>query len=178
MGKNKKRKRSKGRKDPPPTSVQAVATATTNNTRAPPLSLSPGTTSFHKSGRIMNLPCAFPSHLPRPATGFLRNEAPFQASFAAALDTAYEGFVVDDNVSSTTDDIGTSSIETTLQTELRDCFRADVTQPFGLGTKCAKTYVTRCLVGEFGTTYKVCGCAASSVLRCPRCPCRYFLFPR
>jgi hypothetical protein len=36
-------------------------------------------------------------------------------------------------------------------------FREDVTQPFGLGTKCAKTYVTRCLVGEPGTSYKYLG---------------------
>eukprot|EP00903_Cladosiphon_okamuranus_P018841 g17329.t1 len=36
-------------------------------------------------------------------------------------------------------------------------FRADVTQPFGLGTKCAVTYVTRTLVGEPGTTYKYLG---------------------
>ena len=36
-------------------------------------------------------------------------------------------------------------------------FRADVTQPFGLGTKCAVTYVTRTLAGEPGTTYKYLG---------------------
>lgn len=36
-------------------------------------------------------------------------------------------------------------------------FRADVTQPFGLGTKCAATYVTRTLVGEPGSTYKYLG---------------------
>ncbi|KAG7357268.1 FTO catalytic domain containing protein [Nitzschia inconspicua] len=36
-------------------------------------------------------------------------------------------------------------------------FRQDVTQPFGLGTKCATTYVTRCLVGEPGTSYKYLG---------------------
>ena len=36
-------------------------------------------------------------------------------------------------------------------------FRTDVTQPFSLGTKCAKTYVTRCLLGKDGTTYKYLG---------------------
>jgi len=36
-------------------------------------------------------------------------------------------------------------------------FRTDVTQPFSLGTKCAKTYVTRCLVGDEGTSYKYLG---------------------
>mmetsp|Transcript_17755 Transcript_17755/g.26492 ORF Transcript_17755/g.26492 Transcript_17755/m.26492 type:complete len:166 (+) Transcript_17755:990-1487(+) len=36
-------------------------------------------------------------------------------------------------------------------------FSTDVTQPRGLGTKCAKTYVTRCLLGDEGTTYKYLG---------------------
>lgn len=33
----------------------------------------------------------------------------------------------------------------------------DITQPGGLGTKIAKTYVTRCVVGEPGVTYKYLG---------------------
>lgn len=41
--------------------------------------------------------------------------------------------------------------------EERGVFRVDVTQPFGLGTKCAATYVTRTLVGDPGTTYKYLG---------------------
>ena len=36
-------------------------------------------------------------------------------------------------------------------------FKVDVTQPHGLGTKLAKTFVTRTLVGEAGTTYKYLG---------------------
>ena len=41
--------------------------------------------------------------------------------------------------------------------ELDGAYQFDVTQPAGLGTKLAKTYVTRCLVGEAGTTYKYLG---------------------
>lgn len=36
-------------------------------------------------------------------------------------------------------------------------FRADFTQPLGLGSKVASTFVTRCLVGDPGTTYKYLG---------------------
>ncbi|CAM9631123.1 unnamed protein product [Chrysoparadoxa australica] len=37
-------------------------------------------------------------------------------------------------------------------------YQVDVTQPLGVGkTKCATTYVTRCLVGEPGSTYKYLG---------------------
>jgi hypothetical protein len=36
-------------------------------------------------------------------------------------------------------------------------FQYDMTQPHGLGTKVARTFVTRCLVGEPGITYKYLG---------------------
>jgi mRNA N6-methyladenine demethylase len=36
-------------------------------------------------------------------------------------------------------------------------YQFDLTQPMGLGTKVAKTYVTRCLVGKPGITYKYLG---------------------
>ncbi len=36
-------------------------------------------------------------------------------------------------------------------------YQVDVTQPFGPNTKCAKTFVERCLMGENGTTYKYLG---------------------
>jgi hypothetical protein len=37
------------------------------------------------------------------------------------------------------------------------CYQFDLTQPMGLGTKVAKTFVSRCLVGEPGCTYKYLG---------------------
>jgi hypothetical protein len=33
-------------------------------------------------------------------------------------------------------------------------FNADMTQPFGMGTPLARTYVTRCLLGDEGMSYK------------------------
>jgi len=38
-----------------------------------------------------------------------------------------------------------------------DLFQHDMTQPHGLGTKVARTFVTRCLVGDPGITYKYLG---------------------
>lgn len=97
------------------------------------------------------LPLPFPSHLPRPDTGFLR-EVDCAESFRVALETAYVGLVVDEAVVPNEADI-----QQTLTTALSPWFRTDVTQPFGLGTACAPTYVTRCLVGDVGTTYKYLG---------------------
>ena len=89
------------------------------------------------------LPLPFPSHLKRPKNDFLRDEEPYKESFQSALTTAYEGFVVDKSIRNEEE-----KIQTSLQEMLdQSWFRADVTQPFVLGTKCAKTYVTRCLVG-------------------------------
>ena len=44
-----------------------------------------------------------------------------------------------------------------LGLEERGFYQFDFTQPAGLGTKVAKTYVTRCLVGKPGITYKYLG---------------------
>lgn len=113
------------------------------------------------------LPQVFPQHHPRPPKGnFLRDESPYKDSFEEALRGPYEGFVVDEAEtllsSSATAHKDCSIEENTIQSSLESMkqdgfFRTDVTQPFGLGTKCAKTYVTRCLVGNPGTTYKYLG---------------------
>jgi len=47
--------------------------------------------------------------------------------------------------------------EVLSEMEKKDYFQFDLTQPAGLGTKVAKTFVTRCLVGDPGTTYKYLG---------------------
>lgn len=135
MGKNKKRK--KGGK--------------ARNAEA---SGSPPRMPHSKHGVLLPLP--FPSGLTVPTDSFLRNESPYEEAFQAALDTAYEGFVVD--LPSSTDELQPDAIQNALDTlDEEGFFRTDVTQPFGLGTKCAKTYVTRCLLGDQGTTYKYLG---------------------
>lgn len=121
----------------------------------------------------------------RPKNRFLRCVNPYQESFQAALETSYLGFEIDSLVvnDDDDDDLKKNSIfyhskssrnnneqtkntsyfhhdgieEALLTMDRYGLFRTDVTQPFGLGTKCAKTYVTRCLLGEEGTTYKYLG---------------------
>ena len=53
-------------------------------------------------------------------------------------------------------DLTHEKVLTALQS-IEHLYQTDVTQPFGLGTKCAKTFVTRCLLGDKGTTYKYLG---------------------
>jgi len=77
-------------------------------------------------------------------------------AFQALMETAYKGFVKD---SADAYDSGFhSSFRRALEGLQRDdFFQFDFTQPAGLGAKLAKTYVTRCLVGEPGITYKYLG---------------------
>lgn len=123
------------------------------------------------------LPLAFPQHLPTPTNIFLRNEKTYEESFQAALNTSYLGLVVDSpetvlhestlhidnsknggNKKRKTPAKAQQPLCRTLQAMAsQGIFQTDVTQPFGLGSKCAKTYVTRCLVGDHGTTYKYLG---------------------
>jgi hypothetical protein len=124
------------------------------------------------SPQEQRLPLAFPRQndenkkrsLLLPASGFLRDEEPYRESFQTALDTAYEGCVWDSpNAGAGAGDTSTSVFdEDKIQWALNimdteGLFRTDVTQPAGLGSKCVKTYVTRCLLGEEGTTYKYLG---------------------
>jgi mRNA N6-methyladenine demethylase len=107
-----------------------------------------------KKKKPVRLPLPFPAHLPVPRNDFLRDTVPeYQESFQAARNTSYLGFHTDGP-----EHFDQSAIDHALQV-LYDhgLFRTDVTQPFGLGTPCAKTYVTRCLVGERGNTYRYLG---------------------
>jgi len=93
-----------------------------------------------------------------PKHGFLRDEIPHKDAFAVALDTCYEGFAVDELDESIQSEEREVRIRDSLQKmEEAGMFRYDITQPFGLGSKCAKTYVSRCLLGEEGSTYKYLG---------------------
>ena len=90
---------------------------------------------------------------------FLRNTYPYKQAFEIALDTSYLGFAYDKSKNdSNAAFFQHAKIEQALNIMYQnDYFLTDVTQPFGLGTPCAKTYVTRCLLGEPGTTYKYLG---------------------
>lgn len=148
MGKNSKKHKNKAKQAVKKVDVSTTAPTASGHHQASALAPSTTTTSTPQ------LPLPFPSHLPRPPNhDFLLDQSPYQKSFRAALTTSYQGFVVDDKLSMAESDVQQCLEE--MQTQ--QYFRRDVTQPFGLGTKCAKTYVTRCLVGDPGTTYKYLG---------------------
>jgi alpha-ketoglutarate-dependent dioxygenase FTO len=137
MGKNRKRKQRQSLDAPPPPKERGHPSSSAS--------------SINKNASNL-LPLLFPSALRRPSNDFLRDEGPYKESFQVALKTAYEGFVVDNSVGK--EQVVARYLEQIVKNKY---LRRDVTQPFGLGTKCAKTYVTRCLMGEPGTTYKYLG---------------------
>ena len=79
-----------------------------------------------------------------------------------ALDTCYRGFVAKPPRDFDEDFHG--AFQCALD-GLEKCgaYQFDVTQPAGLGTKTAKTFVTRCLVGQAGITYKYLGLRMFSI---------------
>lgn len=115
---------------------------------------SEASSTTNNANRAVLLPQPFPIQLPYPENDFLQDEPEYHESFEKAIETAYEGFVVDRTVESLDERVVQESLERLREEEY---FRHDITQPFGLGTRCAKTYVSRCLVGEPGTTYKYLG---------------------
>jgi FTO catalytic domain len=86
--------------------------------------------------------------------GFKLSAAPKQflsashPQFEACLRTSYPGFKVDsfEAVARSAPNIHRNMQAAFAAMQNGRLFRVDVTQPFGLGTKCAKTFVTRCLL--------------------------------
>jgi hypothetical protein len=153
MSRSAKAKRKQFRQKDHPIKKRAKVSKTSKRQHLP--SPATGTTNNH-----VNYPPPFPrdEKLPIPEHDLLKCEGPFKQSFQRALETAYEGFVTDQYSEGDKCQFDHESIQQAL-INLDDygLFRTDVTQPFGLGTKCAKTYVTRCLIGDEGTTYKYLG---------------------
>jgi alpha-ketoglutarate-dependent dioxygenase FTO len=99
-------------------------------------------------------PKAFPFKLEKDLQRFIGPQD--TEVYKTAVDTCFQGFVVD-----TPQDIN-GKLHERVAAALEDLdsshyFVTDVTQPLGLGTPLAKTYVTRCLLGDAGTTYKYLG---------------------
>jgi mRNA N6-methyladenine demethylase len=81
---------------------------------------------------------------------------PNDPDFNRVLTSSYTGYALEPKESFPTD--FHSQFLTALESlDRQQIFQFDITQPAGLGTKLAKTFVTRCLVGEAGTTYKYLG---------------------
>eukprot|EP01041_Mallomonas_annulata_P005412 gene5412-10828_t len=117
----------------------------------PVFSNTPKSESVYK--RVVVRPPIFTSNLKLPKNRFVKPTDPY---FDELISSSYEGFVLQspDKFDKSFHDSFRTSLE---GLESNAIYQFDMTQPAGLGTKLAKTFVTRCLVGEPGITYKYLG---------------------
>lgn len=105
---------------------------------------------------IYKRPIVYPDVLPNykgPTDRFLTVK---DDEFYDVLKTSYNGFVVD-KPEAFSKEFHKSFRESFENLDSNGAFQFDMTQPTGLKTKIAKTFVSRCLVGSPGTTYKYLG---------------------
>ena len=81
---------------------------------------------------------------------------PKDKEYSKILKTSYEGFEIDKKEAF--DDEFHDQFEKSLELlDHQNIYQFDIIQPLGLNTKLSKTYVSRCLVGTAGITYKYQG---------------------
>jgi hypothetical protein len=102
--------------------------------------------------RVPVLPPAFLGYK-GPTDRFLQ---PGEPQYKEVLARSYQGFAVDPP-SAFPSSFHSSFLSAFEDMEKRGMFLFDLTQPAGLNTRVARTFVTRCLVGEPGITYKYLG---------------------
>lgn len=87
---------------------------------------------------------------------------PDDKEYQSVVDQSYKGLQV--CLPSLSDGKFRNEFDAALEgLDVEGFYQYDVTQPQGLGTKTAKTFVTRCLVGDAGTTYKYLGIRMFSI---------------
>ena len=109
--------------------------------------------TFDYKARTRVLPEEYPTSARRSKDDFVTSR---DKEFRSVLKTSYAGFCVDerDRFPKQFHDEFSSAFE---QLERDGVFLYDVTQPRGLGTPCARTFVKRTLLGVPGITYKYLG---------------------
>lgn len=140
MGKVKFDKKKDKKKDkyhqPQPLPTAPARTNTTSSAVA--------VTSNSVYKRIPVYPKAFPE-----LSKFKHFIKPTHPLYAPLLATSYEGFVYEPGESCAVD-FDARFQSALLQLDRLGYYQFDMTQPGGLNTKVAKTFVSRCLVGEAG----------------------------
>lgn len=104
----------------------------------------------------------YPPAIPESDGPWDRFVTPEDPNLQAILNECFQGFVVSppDKFTPGFHEAFTAALE---GLDAEGCYQYDITQPAGLGTKTAKTFVTRCLVGDAGTTYKYLGLRMFSI---------------
>lgn len=123
---------------------------------------SPGPSVEHPKESVYKRETAYPPAIPESAGPWDRFVVPQDPAFQSILDECFQGFVVSkpSQFSTGFHERFTAALE---GLDADGCYQYDITQPAGLGTKTAKTFVTRCLVGDAGTTYKYLGLRMFSI---------------
>ena len=105
---------------------------------------------MYRRSVVLPVSCPFPN---------LENRFYYQTDpeLPRLLTTSYSGFSVDPPSQFPEDTYHDAFLRAFTDFDDRGIFQFDYTQPAGLGTKIARTFVTRCLVGEPGITYKYLG---------------------
>ncbi|RYG95541.1 hypothetical protein EON65_55815 [archaeon] len=91
---------------------------------------------------------SYPKAFPQLST-FKKFIKPTHPLYASLVTTSYEGFVYESGANCAAD-FDTRFQNALLQLDKLGYYQFDMTQPGGLNTKVAKTFVSRCLVGEAG----------------------------
>lgn len=105
---------------------------------------------------VYKRPVVFPQPFPNydgPRNRFI---VPKDKYYQKLLSTCYKGFETDSPASFPAEFHAKFQSAMEKLDELK-FYQFDFTQPTGLGTKLARTFVSRCLVGESGITYKYLG---------------------
>eukprot|EP01031_Cornospumella_fuschlensis_P032485 gene32485-39275_t len=118
-------------------------------------SLPPTPTPSASSSSVYKRIPSYPKPFPQ-LSSFKNFIKPTHDLFEALVSTSYEGFLYEPGAN-----CGASFSEqfqhSLLQLDRLGYYQFDMTQPGGLNTKVAKTFVSRCLVGDAGMTYKYLG---------------------
>ena len=108
-----------------------------------------GVSLYKRPAKLPTIPTVLPKQLDR----FL---VPSDASFREVMRAAYHQYSSADSACFS-QEFHTKFQRSLVGLQERGLYQYDVTQPSGLGGKLAKTFVTRCLVGQPGITYKYLG---------------------
>jgi hypothetical protein len=139
-----------------------------------------GTATSHASTSVYKRANKYPKPFPPPGSSSAYIDAvpkgrfvtPADACYSALLWCSYEGFAVESDDSAFVAGANAAALsnlppmkEATHNRFLRTLsglesdgyYKFDVNQPMGLGTKLSRTFVSRCVVGDAGITYKYLG---------------------
>lgn len=90
---------------------------------------------------------------PLPTDYFVLEDHP---RYQELIEGPYSGFQIE-QPGTYPDQLGDSYKRALMELDNLNYYQYDMTQPAGLGTKIARTFVSRCLVGDPGMTYKYLG---------------------